>query len=165
MDTKLFLDKEETDEKGAIETACIQICVFSSIKCVRSHWWLNDQLYVSASLLIFVGSTKVDCMFNPSESMERKMDRTSSLFKFREQPSLNVAEYPSGCEDNLQDFKRTMLSNKNIFTNLGMANSSIYKLTRWKASIANTPQSSKSVMTRSTGSSGYGHKNMRWIKV
>jgi hypothetical protein len=130
MDTKLFLDKEETDEKGAIETACIQICVFSSIKCVRSHWWLNDQLYVSASLLIFVGSTKVDCLLNPSESMERKVDRTSSLFKIREQPSLNVAEYPSGCEDNLQDFKRTMLSNKNIFTNLGMANSSIYKLTR-----------------------------------
>lgn len=77
MDSKLFLDIKHTEEGGAIETFCVQICIFSSIKCVQqSHWWLNDQLYVSANLLIFVGSTKVECMLKPSESMERKRDHT-----------------------------------------------------------------------------------------
>lgn len=77
MDSKLFLDIQQTKEGCAIETFCVQICIFSSIKCVlQSHWWLNDRLYVSANLLIFVGPTKVECMLKPSESMERKRDHT-----------------------------------------------------------------------------------------
>lgn len=113
---------------------------------------------VSASLLIFVGSTKVECKLHLSESMEKNRNSLNNRFRKGELLCLNVAKYPCGLEDQLQDFERTMFSKKNILTNSGITSSSNFKL-------SNTSKSSKLVMTHSTASGGYGHKNMRSMKV
>jgi len=69
MDPERFLGKDEhekitlqIEEDAVIEApSVLQVAIFFSL---LSNWWLNDQRHVS-SLLIFVGSTEIECMLKP----------------------------------------------------------------------------------------------------
>lgn len=75
---------------------CQHLHFLSHKVCAQSQWWFSDQFYVSASLLIFVGLTRVECMVNLSESMERKGGPTSNHPKVTSGSCLNVAKYLCG---------------------------------------------------------------------